>query len=292
MSMHRTIIRYFLIINKVRRPGFPSFDEIMEMLVEHDFNVSSRTLQRDLENIRIDFGMEIKYQIQHNGYYLDYENSHGIESLMKFLEMAVLTGTFNELYKDVNQMREFVSFDSEDAIKGVEYISKILFALKNRKHLIIEYQRFYDDDSYEVEIKPGLLKEYQNRWYIISLLAKTGEQRAYALDRIRSLSLGERNYKASEVGDMKVRFSHVIGISMAYDKPEFVELTFNNEQAKYIETLPWHPSQEVIHKDKEHTTFKLFVVPNYELEQKILAEGNSITKIEPKWFAEKIETRK
>ena len=153
----------------------PSFEEIRDMLEEHDFNVSTRTLQRDIGNIRTEFGIEIKYNSYQNGYYLDLENSPGIESLMKFLEMAVLSGTFIELYRDANQTKEFVSFDAEDAIKGVDYISKILFALKNRKHLLIEYQRFTDEDSYEVEIKPGLFKEYQNRWYLIGLLIKSGD---------------------------------------------------------------------------------------------------------------------
>lgn len=292
MSMHRTIIRYFLIINRVKRPGFPSFGDIREMLTEHDFDVSTRTLQRDIGNIRTDFGIEIRYNSYHKGYYLDRDNSPDLDSLMKFLEMAVLTGTFNELYRDANEAKEFVSFDAEAAIKGVEYFSKILFALKNRKQLVIKYQKFTEEDSFQVELKPGLFKEYQNRWYLVGIRVNSGDRRAYALDRIRGLSIGEESFSASEVADIKERFAHVIGISLTDHKPEFIKLTFNTEQAKYIETLPWHPSQEVIHRDDQTTTFSLFVVPNYELIQKILAEGNHIQKIEPEWFNEQVYKRK
>ena len=70
----------------------------------------------------------------------------------------------------------------------------------------------------------------------------------------------------------------MIGISLSDHKPEFIELTFDTNQARYIETLPWHPSQEVMNRDEELTTFRFFVVPNYELQQKILAEGNHIKK--------------
>ena len=68
-------------------------------------------------------------------------------------------------------------------------------------------------------------------------------------DRIRGLKLGEKNYKAAEVRDIKERFSHVIEISLSDHKPEFIELTFDTNQARYIETLPWHPSQEVIKQE-------------------------------------------
>ena len=292
MAQHRTIIRHFLIINKVRRPGFPGLREIREMLVEHDFNISTRTLQRDIKNIRNEFGIEIRYNSFHNGYDIDYERSMDMDSLMKFLEMAASTGTFHEFYRDTNQVRQFVSFDSEEAIKGVDYISNILFALKNSRELVIEYQRFSDAAPYEVTIRPGLLKEYQNRWYIIGILPDGGAVRAYALDRIVDLQVGERNFDGSDTAGMKERFSHVIGISMSDRKPELIEITFDSDQAKYIETLPWHPSQEVARRSERETTFSLFVVPNYELEQKILSEGNHIKKVEPEWFSQQVKKRK
>ena len=84
MALHRTIIRYFLIIKRVRRDDFPSLETIWKMLKAHDFKVSTRTLQRDLENIRTDFGIEIRYNSGPNGYDIDYERSVEMESLIKF----------------------------------------------------------------------------------------------------------------------------------------------------------------------------------------------------------------
>lgn len=292
MAQHRTILRHFLIINMVRQPGFPSLRTIMEMLEEHDFDIGIRTLQRDIENIRKEFGIEIRYNSYHKGYDINYEESANVDSLLKFLEMAALSGSFNELFTDTSQVKEFVSFEGEEAVKGVEFISKILFALKNSRELKITYKRYYDAKSYDVSIKPGLLKEYQNRWYVIGIQVGKDATKAYALDRMVDLQVGERTFDGAETSGIKEHFRHVIGISASDQQAQLVELTFTTEQAPYIETLPWHSSQEVVSRDDNETVFSLYVVPNYELIQKILSEGDHIKEIKPDELRQKVEGRK
>lgn len=292
MSLHRTIIRYYLIISKARKPGFPTFEEINDVLCDNDFAISTRTLQRDLENIRNDFGIEIAYDKYQKGYYIDKERSIEIDSILKFMEMAVLSGTLNELYKNAPEVKNYISFDSEGLIKGVEYISRILFALKHHRQVTISYQKFEADSPYKVKVKPGLLKEYQNRWYMLGILSATGEFRAFALDRMQAISVEESTFPESEVAIIPERFNHVIGLSFSDHKPEFVEITVDAQQWKYIDALPWHPSQELISKNEDTVTFRLFVVLNFELEQKILSEGGFIKGIKPEKLASAVARRR
>lgn len=88
MSKHGTIRRYTLEIEKIRRGQFPSFQEIKDYLFEHGFEIGARTIQRDIEQIRFEFGIEIKYDRDKNGYYIDYVNSLNIESFFRFLEIV------------------------------------------------------------------------------------------------------------------------------------------------------------------------------------------------------------
>lgn len=292
MSMHRTIIRYYLIINKARKPGFPTFEEINDVLCDHDFSISTRTLQRDLENIRNDFGIEIAYDKFQKGYYIDKERSLEIASILKFMEMAVLSGTLNELYKNAPEVKNYISFDSEGLIKGVEYISRILFALKHHRQVTLTYQKFIDESPYQVKVKPGLLKEYQNRWYLLGLLSDSGDFRAFALDRMQAISVEDSTFPEAEVSMIPERFNHVIGLSFSDHKPEFIEITVDAQQWKYIDALPWHPSQELISRNEDTVTFRLFVVHNFELEQKILGEGGFIKGIKPESLAKAVEGRR
>lgn len=292
MALHDKIIRHYLIINKVRNPGFPSFDDIEEMLEDHGYSLSKRTLQRDIENIRKEFGIEIRYTSYHNGYDIDKERSIEMDSLVKFMEMAVMSSTFNEFYSKPEKVKPFVSFDSEDAVKGVQYFERILFALKNSRVIKLNYQRFIDQKAYTVRVKPGLLKEYQNRWYLVGKVVDSGSARAYAMDRTQDLAVDEEVFDVSECEEIRERFDFVIGISGADKKPELVKLAFKNEQASYIETLPWHPTQEVVSKNEKETVFSLYVVHNYELVQKILAEGNHVLWAEPESLSQLLDKRK
>ena len=289
MSMHRTIIRYFLIINRVKQPGYPSLQALSDMLEGHDFNISLRTLQRDLENIRNDFGIEIRYNVHHRGYYIDTEASLEMGSIIRFMEMAVLSGAFSEVYLEGRKVQDYVSFDAEGLVRGVEYLSPILFALRNRRQLSISHQKFGDKKPTTLSVKPGLLKEYQNRWYLVGTRVKGGGIRTFALDRIKAMELEEATFDEKETEGIREMFVHVIGISYPERKPQFIEITVAATQWNYIESLPWHPSQEVLSRDEETVTFRLFVVQNYELEEKILAQGKNIKKINPAWLAEKIQ---
>ena len=292
MSLHRTIIRYFLIIGRVMKPGYPSLQEIREMLEEHDFSISIRTLQRDIENIRIDFVIEIKYDPYQRGYYLDRELSLDIDPILNFMEMTLLAGTVYDFLKEKDIVREYISFESEGKVKGLEYMPKMLFALKQRRILILSYQKFEEEEAYAVKVKPGLLKEYQNRWYLLTLRSESGDFRAYALDRITDVRVEDETYPENDIAEIKERFIHVIGVSQSNAKPCTIDLTVTSSQWKYIESLPWHSSQEKIKEDETSVTFRLFVVLNYELEQKILGEGNNILRIEPQGISDKILARK
>ncbi|MCK4661528.1 MAG: hypothetical protein KAT68_01575 [Bacteroidales bacterium] len=78
MSKRETISRYNLIIKKLRK--YPaSFAEISDYLAleselqEYNFNVSKRTFQRDLEDIRSVYNINIQYDYSRKVYYIDFD---------------------------------------------------------------------------------------------------------------------------------------------------------------------------------------------------------------------------
>ncbi len=88
MSKHGTIRRYTLEIEKIRRNQYPSFNDIRNYLHEFGFEVSDRTIQRDIEHIRDEFGIEIQYNRYEKGYFINYEESLNVDSFFRFLEIA------------------------------------------------------------------------------------------------------------------------------------------------------------------------------------------------------------
>ena len=71
MSRRGAIHRYFLIVEKIRRVGCPSFLEIPRYLKDQGFEINPRTLQRDISDLRDEFDIEIKYDRQRTGYFIE-----------------------------------------------------------------------------------------------------------------------------------------------------------------------------------------------------------------------------
>lgn len=289
MKIYRIINRYYLIINKIRAAHYPSFESIKEHLADHDIEISLRTLQRDLQNIRNEFGIEIIYNKLENGYAIDKDETGDYQYFMRFFEMTVMSGTLTETLRNNPNIGDFISFDLAEPTSGVEHISKILFAIKDNFKVKIEYKRFQDDTAFETNIAPGLIKEYKKRWYLIAWNLDLEEFRTYGLERIVSLELGSENFDKKLIKDCKELFTHVIGISSPTEEPELVELSFEAYQGKYIKTLPLHHSQTVLEDNENEYRILLKVVPNFELIQLILSHREKVEVIKPKWLRDEIK---
>lgn len=290
MKIHHVINRYYLIINKIRSSHFPSFEEIRDQLASHDIDISLRTLQRDLQYIRNEFGIEVVYNKLKNGYSINYEDSSEYSYFMKFFEMSVMSGTLTDSLRNAKNSSRFIDFGTVEPVYGLEYISPVLFAMKENLRISIEYQRFYDKEPFAANLAPGLLKEYQNRWYLIAWNLDLEEFRTYGLDRIKKLDLGSENFSQKLTESCREKFEHVIGVGFPDREAELIELSFDSEQGKYIKTLPLHRTQTIIKDDETELRILLKVVPNYELIQKIMGLGDRVAVVKPKWLKSKISS--
>ena len=58
MSQQGTIKRYQLILEQVQGTLRPTFAQLMEHLHQNGFEIAPRTLQRDIQHIRDEFGID------------------------------------------------------------------------------------------------------------------------------------------------------------------------------------------------------------------------------------------
>ncbi|HOY66612.1 MAG TPA: hypothetical protein PLP29_06965 [Candidatus Ozemobacteraceae bacterium] len=93
MSVRGVVKRYALIIEKVTRCRFPTLEAIQRFLCSHGFEVSKRTIQRDIEGIELEFGISITYDRPHRGYALIREEGETPDIFLRFLAMTGGRGT-------------------------------------------------------------------------------------------------------------------------------------------------------------------------------------------------------
>jgi len=250
--------------------------------------VNIRTIQRDIKKLKEDFMIPIE-NIKGNGYYLTngdfWDNS---QNLARFFELEATTEQLKGVFTNNKSGCVYIDLEKNQKFKGLEYIRPCLEAIENRKVLTINYKKFHDTESTEYHIEPYLLKEYQNRWYVVGIPSNVKHVQTFGLDRIENVKVMNVTFKRNPDLHPEDNFERIIGLNYSNGKTEKVLLKFTKEQGQYIKTLPLHHSQEVFKEDENATWIQLTLIPNFELKQKILFYTPYVKVVKPEWLRDEV----
>src|SRR5690606_27336011 len=166
MSKRESIARYNLIIKKLRRQP-ATFVEIKDYLAleseiqAYDFNISKRTFQRDRDDIRSLYNIDILFDFSKKVYYVDFDEQ---TELNKRIFEAF--DTFNALNL-TDRLSKHIYFEKRKP-QGTEHLYGVLHAIKNQIQIKFMYQKYWEDKLTLRTVEPYALKEFKNRWYIFS----------------------------------------------------------------------------------------------------------------------------
>ena len=290
MSRQGTIRRYTLIIEKISRNHYPTFQEISSYLEGFGLGASTRTIERDLQAIRNEFGIEIAYNKTNNGYYIDYDNSVNIESFMRFLEIVNTAEILTESLSDSKESLNYISFDSGGGLVGIEHLKHLLQAVKEHRKISFKHFNFHTNKYKSFTMKPYLLKEYQNRWYVVGVVAGINELRTFGIDRISELIINPETFIPDKSINPIEKFEATIGLVYSLHSQQKIVLSFTPNQGNYVKTLPLHKSQKILIDNDQECRIELNIIPNYEFTQKILMNADTVKVLQPKWLVEEIKS--
>lgn len=289
-------------------------DECSEALFEFEGKesfVSRRTVQLDLQNMRSEkFGYEAPIEVYERKYYRYSDPEYSIhhisvnESDLKAMNNAVqilkqfkdfsmfkeMNGVIQKLEDSIHatHQKSIIHLDKNEKLKGLEHIDILYEAILNKKVLCIVYKSFKARESDAYMVHPQLLKEYNNRWFLICW--HKNKLFNFALDRMEEISVKEDIQYIDKDFDSDRYFGEVIGVTVSEtQRPQNVVFKINSRHAPYVKTKPFHHSQEIIKEDESGTTFKICVQLNFELERMILGLGEFITVLKPDKLRKRIE---
>lgn len=290
--------RYLLLTEKISKDWYPSFVELKEFLKDHDITISARTMQRDIQHIRNEYGVEIEYDHNRRGYAINQEKSLDVNAFMRLMGMMRTADIIADSLRSGRDIMRYLHFDSVHLFAGKEFIKPLLQAIRDRRIVGFTYQKFDRDTPSHVLFKPYYLREYQYRWYLVGIpeteaghAASGGqdhtEPKNYGLDRIIRLDVLPETFKREEEAYVREKYDHTVGINFNAGDPVTVTIRCTELTGKYLETLPIHESQKILDKDESHWRISFRVVPNFEFEQKLLMHLYQMEVLEPQWFRKK-----
>ncbi len=287
MSKRESIARYNLIIKKVRRQA-ATFQEISDYLKreselqEYNFNTTVRTFQRDLNDIRSIYDIDIQFDRSRKVYYIDTEGHH--EAFERIIEAY---DTFNALSL-TDRLSDFIHFENRRSM-GTENLYGLLHAIKNRFQVSFVYQKFWEDEVTNRLMEPFALKEFRNRWYLIGNDVRKNQIRIFALDRMRDLEISKQTFVQNKTFDVNEYFQDCFGIiSPDRLKVEEVILSFSPNKGKYIKSLPLHHSQKVLTDNQQEVLIKLKLVVSFDFVMELMSHSADVKVIQPQSLIDEI----
>lgn len=290
MSNYSVSLKFQLLIQYLYDHKFPSKKAIIEYLEDKDFLVSDRSIDRYFAKIRADLGIEITYSRKNKGYFIDEKKSVKVDSFFKFLEIVQVADIFSNSLKDSSSILDFVSFDDSKYFKGVQNLKDILLAIKQEREISFLHESYWKNSTTTYSVKPLILKEYLNRWYVVCGIDNDDTIRTFGLDRISQIEIKELSTKKNEdYADKLSKFNHTVGVTYGEGEPEEVSLLVNELHVKYMRSLPLHHSQTILAKDSNNKhQVDFYIYPNYEFKTQILKIGPEVEVLAPKHLRDEI----
>ncbi len=274
-------------------------------------HISDSTIEKDLYAMRQELDAPIKYSKIHKGYY--YENPEftinerplteddiasiqfALSTLSQFKETEMFQQfgfALNKIIDRVNidsdsrktdaDIDQMIQFEKATAVIGNEFLKPLLSAIKNQFIAYFTYESFVTQVRKQRKVTPLLLKEYNNRWYLICFDSVKEKVITYALDRISNLEIIEQMGEKPADFRPDLFFRHSIGITASSDaRPEKIVFRASSIAAKYISSQPFHESQKVMEESQEQTQFELFALVSEELIRELLSYGGDVQVLQP-----------
>jgi predicted DNA-binding transcriptional regulator YafY len=148
--------------------------------------------------------------------------------------------------------RKIISFGSNPYLKNSTMLGALFTAISNKQVIDVHYQSFESPQITEMKVHPYLLKQYNERWYLICALDSDNLIMNLALDRIVEFCPDlSTEYRQSE-DDFDERFDDIIGVTLWEDDPiEEILVWVSDHEWNYINTKPIHGSQREVVGDEE-----------------------------------------
>lgn len=174
--------------------------------------------------------------------------------------------------------------------KGIEMIQNLVLAVRQKRIIKFKYKRFEEDIEKERRLKPLLIKEDRELWYVIGLMDHKPHPVTFAIDRMTDLVITPDAFEPVSFNSEEY-FKYSFGITVPADEPLEVLLSFTKEQGNYVKAVPIHHSQLIVLDNEKELRISVKVKPSYEFYSKILGYGADVTVLSPSEIAKNVKKR-
>lgn len=317
------LLRYRIIDKCIRNKykPFPSKQDLREACEEalfgsiHGDHICDSTIEKDMFSMKMDHDAPIKYSRREKGYYYEDPDfsiddipltdndrdaiAFAAKTLMQFKNVDMFKQFGSAIDKIVDRVNisedddaaKYIQFEQALSSGGNEFLAPLLEAIKNSVWVKFDYASFTSGISKPRRVTPLLLKEYRNRWYLISYDPDKSNYSTYALDRINNLQITTDRTERPSDFEPDNFFKHSFGITSGQQLPDVIVFEADKVGAKYLVSQPLHHSQEIQKQTESKTVFTLKASITEELIREFLSYAGQVKVLQPQGLIETLKER-
>ena len=287
MKPARIYQHYVWIVNTLRQYKKLTLAQINELwmkdMVSDGNKLDRNSFRRHTDAILNMFGIIIEHEENTYKYYIANPEVLG-DGTMEGWMLSTLT--VSAVLTDSLSLRDYILLENVPA--GQEFLQTIILAIKTRRRIMIQYQKF-GFEAGEKLISPYALKLFHQRWY---LLSHTGNHFAtYSLDRMLMVQITDETFEMPDGFKPESYFTEYFGVLTDETPMAHVVVRAYGKTANYLRTLPLHHSQRELQQTDEYTEFSFNIRPTYDFLGQLLSHGDGIEVVSPDDVREKMRQK-
>ena len=205
---------------------------------------------------------------------------------------------------EIEDRKQVISFSNNPYLRNSNLLGTLFDMISNEVVIRLSYHTFTDDTIRSIDFHPYLLKQYNDRWFLLGAADSDKAILTFALDRIDNVEpLPERKYEDC-TEDLAERFEDIVGVTLYEDREvEHIIFWVSDYSKDYIITKPIHESQKSLRNNAIDTLLKKYpnigsggifsidCIPNYELIRELCSFGKELIVLEPSSIKDEIFKR-
>ena len=294
----------------VQEESFPNCNVLAK-----EFEVSWRTIMRDVDFMKCRLKLPLEFDAQQNGYYytkpvdqfpqMPFTEAEVFAMLVAHKAIAQYRGTpfehplaiaFRKLTCQLDSSAKYSLGNLDEALSfrpfapedtDLESFEILTRALKERRVLTFQYRNLDADKHQARLVHPYHLGCVDNHWYLFAFDVKRQAMRTFALPRLKAPEITSERFTIPK----KFSLSEYLKGSLTVFKGDAdyeIVVDFDSWGADLIRGRKWHASQEITELPRRRLRLRLHLNNIEEAERWVLSWGTHATVVRPLALAHRL----
>ena len=297
------LARMMRLHERLKAGSFPNCRKLADEL-----EVSSKTIQRDIDFMRDRMGMPIEYDQLHFGFIytepvtsfpgidvsegevvalfvarkaLEQYRGASFEKRLKTVFAKITDGLKDRIGFHWSDVDAAISFRGIGAtVADIEIFETVSRALLDSHELEFEYKKLGSARHESRRVQPYHLGCVENQWYLFGFDLARSQIRTFALPRVRGARNTKARFRRPADFSISAHLSDSFGVFKGRAKHR-VRIHFDSFAARLVSEREWHPTQKLRPLSGGELELSMDLGSLEEIERWILSWGRHATVLEP-----------